>query len=215
MPVYLDDRKLVKRLLAGDERAFKQFFDENFSRLYRFALARLSEDSELPREIVHVALAKALKKLATYRGEAALFTWLCVICRNEITDWVRRESRHRRHLVLTEDYPEIQAAVDSLDEPADEPGSRYQRYEVGRLIQVALDRLPARYGNALEWKYIEGYSVEEIAQRMQLSQQAAQSLLARARLAFKDIYSTLTRPVLDQQALEGHALKQQAHTTTS
>ena len=35
MPIYLDDRKLAKRLLGGDERAFNRFFDDNFARLYR------------------------------------------------------------------------------------------------------------------------------------------------------------------------------------
>ena len=196
MPIYPDDRKLVKRLLAGDKRAFNHFFDDYFSRLYRFAAARLSEDPEITREIVHLALSKALKKLHTYRGEAALFTWLCVICRHEIADWARREARYQEHIVLTEDYPEIRAVVDSLDAPRDDPGSRYQRYEAGRLVQVALDRLPARYGNALEWKYIEGYSVDEIAGRMGVSMPAAQSVLARAREAFREIYSTLARPVI-------------------
>jgi RNA polymerase sigma-70 factor (ECF subfamily) len=199
VPVYLDDRKLVKRLLAGDERAFRQFFDENFRRLYRFALARMSHDEDATREIVQAALSKALNKAHTYRGESALFTWLCMICRNEIVDWMRRNARYREHIVLTEDYPEIQAAVDSFHAPeADGPGNRHQKYEASRLIQVALDKLPPRYGDALEWKYIEGYSVKEIAVKMELSPEAVQSLLARARRAFQEIYSTLARPVFNE-----------------
>jgi RNA polymerase sigma-70 factor (ECF subfamily) len=195
--IYLDDRKLVKRLLAGDEQAFSQFFDENFSRLYRFALARLSRDEDVAGEIVQAALSRALRKAHTYRGESALFTWLCVICRNEIVDWMRRNARYNKHIVLTEDYPEIQAAVDSFLAPeTDDPGRHYQKYEASRLIQVALDRLPPKYGDVLEWKYIEGYSVKEIALKMDLSPEAAQSLLARAKTAFKEIYSTLARPVI-------------------
>ena len=197
MAIYLDDRKLVKRLLAGDEQAFSQFFDENFSRLYRFALARLSRDEDVTGEVVQAALSRALRKAHTYRGESALFTWLCVICRNEIVDWMRRNAGYNKHIVLTEDYPEIQAAVDSFLAPeTDDPGRHYQKYEASRLIQVALDRLPPKYGDVLEWKYIEGYSVKEIALKMDLSPEAAQSLLARAKTAFKEIYSTLARPVI-------------------
>ena len=197
MAIYLDDRKLVKRLLAGDEQAFSQFFDENFSRLYRFALARLSRDEDVTGEIVQAALSRALRKAHTYRGESALFTWLCVICRNEIVDWMRRNAGYNKHIVLTEDYPEIQAAVDSFLAPeTDDPGRHYQKYEASRLIKVALDRLPPKYGDVLEWKYIEGYSVKEIALKMDLSPEAAQSLLARAKTAFKEIYSTLARPVI-------------------
>lgn len=196
MPIYLEDRKLVKRLLKGDERAFSQFFDENFSRLYRFALTRLSDDPESTREVVQTALSKALRKMHSYRGEAALFTWLCVICRNEMTDWMRRNARYREHIVLTEDYPDIRAVVESLDAPEGaDPESRYRKIEAARLIQVALDRLPPKYGDALEWKYIEGYSVKEIAGRMGLSHEAAQSLLARAKRSFKEIYATLSEPI--------------------
>jgi RNA polymerase sigma-70 factor (ECF subfamily) len=196
VPIYLEDKKLVKRLLKGDQRAFDQFFNDNFSRLYRFVLARMSDDPEATREIVQAALGKALRKIKGYRGESALYTWLCVICRNEMVDWARRNARYREHIVLTEDYPEIQAAVDSfLAPPATDPGQQYQKHEASRLVQVALDKLPPRYGDALEWKYIEGYSVKEIAGRMGVSQEAVQSLLARARKAFEEIYSTLARPV--------------------
>ena len=199
MLIYFEDKKLVKRLLAGDERAFSQFFDENFSRLYRFALTRLSKDPESTREVVQMALTKALRKIHTYRGESALFSWLCVICRNELVDWMRRNARYRETIVLTEDYPGIKEVVESQDGPIEsEPIKQYQRYEASRLIQVALDKLPPKYGDALEWKYIEGYSVKEIAARMNLSHEAAQSLLARAKRAFKDIYGTLTEPVLHQ-----------------
>ena len=199
MAIYLDDRKLVKRLLAGEEQAFSQFFDENFSRLYRFALARTTHDEDVAGEIVQAALSRALRKAHTYRGESTLFTWLCVICRNEMVDWMRRNARYREHIVLTEDSPEIQAAVDSFLAPeTDDPGRHYQKYEASRLIQVALDRLPPKYGDALEWKYIEGYSVREIAMKMDLSPEAAQSLLARAKTAFREIYGTLARPVFNE-----------------
>ena len=197
--IYLDDRKLVKRLLAGKEQAFRQFFDENFSRLYRFVLARTAHDEEASREIVQAALSKALRKIHGYRGESALFTWLCTIARNEAIDWARRNARYREHIVLTEDYPDVRAAVDSfVAPPMNDPGRQYQRYEMSRLIQVALDRLPPKYGDALEWKYIQGYSVKEIAAMMDLSPEAAQSLLARAKRAFQEIYSILARPVIEE-----------------
>ena len=199
MPTYLDDKRLVKRLLAGDEQAFNRFFDENFARLYRFVLARVSNDGEVAKEVAQASLSKALEKIGQYRGESALFTWLCTIARNELADWAQRHARYRKHIVLTEDYPEIQAAVDSfLAPPVDDPGRQYQKYEMSRLIQVALDRLPPRYGDALEWKYIQGYSVKEIAARMELSPDAAQSLLARAKRAFREIYATLARPVIEE-----------------
>jgi len=197
------ERRLVKRLLAHDQEAFHEFFETYFARLHRFARARLNDDLDATKEIVHVSLSKALRKLHTYRGEAALFTWLCTICRHELSDHFERLAKDRRHFVLTEDFPDIRAAVDSLEAPAsDEPEASYRRLEGARLIQVALDRLPTQYGNALEWKYIYGYSVQEIAKELGIGTQAAHSLLARAKRAFQDVYQTLSEPILTGVELE-------------
>jgi RNA polymerase sigma-70 factor (ECF subfamily) len=196
MPVYLDDKRLVKQLLAGDQRAFDRFFEENFARLYRFAIARLSDDPEGAREVVQITLTRAVRKLHTFRAESALFTWLCAICRNEVSDWLRRQGRYRDHIVLVEDFPEVQAAVDSFQAPLEDgPEQHYQRVEAMRLIQVALDRLPAKYGNVLEWKYVEGYSVKEISARLNIGTEATQSLLARAKRAFADVYSSMNKAI--------------------
>ncbi len=202
MPVYLDDKRLVKQMLANDEQAFDRFFRENFARLYRFAMSRLPNDPDATREVVQIAMTKAIRKLHTYRAESALFTWLCAITRNELSDWLARQGRYRQHIVLTEDHPEIQAAVDSFHAPAaDDPERDFQRTELVRLIQVALDRLPPKYGNVLEWKYIEGYSVAEIAGKLNLGNEATQSLIARAKRAFSDVYGSLSGPA--RSALTG------------
>jgi RNA polymerase sigma-70 factor, ECF subfamily len=189
----LEDRRLVKRLLAHDRQAFDAFFDGFFPRLYRFARTRLGDDPEATKEIVHVTLSKAIRKLGSYRGEAALFTWLCTICRHEIADHLERLVRDRRHIVLTEDLPDVRAAVEALTAPeSDEPEAGFRRVETARLIQVALDQLPTHYGNALEWKYIYGFSVAEIAAKLGVGLDAAQSLLARAKRAFEEVYVALT-----------------------
>lgn len=192
MAVYLEDRRLITRLLAGDERAFDRFFEENFARLFRFALIRLSDDPDAAREVAQITLSKAIRKLHTYKAEAALFTWLCAICRNETSDWLARQGRYREHIVLVEDFPDVQAAIDSFQSPEQmNPEAHYKRVELLRLIQVALDQLPPNYGDVLEWKYIEGHSVKEIAERINLGTEATQSLLARAKRAFADVYSSL------------------------
>ena len=192
MPIYLDDKRLAKRLLKGDQRAFNSFFEDNFARLYRFTLARMSDDPEGAREVVQSTLSRAVHKLHTDRAESAMLTWLCAICRNEISDWYRRQGRYRDHVVLFEDFPEVQAAVDSYRAPPeDSPDRAYQRTEALRRIQVALDRLPPKYGNVLEWKYVEGWSIKEIASRLDIGVEATQSLLARAKRAFADVYGSL------------------------
>ena len=174
-------------MLDGDERAFSEFFDEYFARLYRFALPRLNGDVDSAQEVAQATLCKAMRKLETFRGEAALFTWICQICRRQIADHLRDSRRHSDHVILIEDSPQVQAALDAIQAPAGEqPEARYEQGRVGGLVRAVLDRLPARYGDALEWKYVEGLSVEEIGARLGIGTTATQSLLARARVAFRE-----------------------------
>jgi DNA-directed RNA polymerase specialized sigma24 family protein len=60
------------------------------------------------------------------------------------------------------------------------------------MVHGALDQLPTRYGNALEWKYVEGASVREIAGRLQLGAKATESLLTRARAAFREVFNAIS-----------------------
>ena len=181
-----DDKQLIQRLLAGDQRAFDTFFNAYFARVYRFALPRLNDDAEAAQEVVLSALTKAMRKLPDFRGDSALFTWICQICRHEVVDHIRAR-RRTRHVVLIDDQPDLRQAIESIEAPEEyDLVKNYGRAETGRLVRVVLDRLPSAYGDALEWKYIEGESVEVIGERLGIGTTAAQSLLARARIAFRE-----------------------------
>jgi len=191
-----DDRKLARRMLRGDEAAFEEFFDRYFSGIYRFALTRLGGREDAAEEIAQATLCKAIAKLSTYRGEAALFTWLCTFCRHEISAHYRSHARAERQVDLIEDTPEVRAALESLPVSfGEEPERALDRKEIGRLVQVVLDQLPSRYGNALEWKYLDELPVKEIARRLQVSPKAAESMLTRAREAFRDGFTSVLQAV--------------------
>ncbi|HEX9208596.1 MAG TPA: RNA polymerase sigma factor [Steroidobacteraceae bacterium] len=182
-----DDRELVAAMLAGNERAFTVFFETYFPRVYRFALPRLNGNADVAKDVVQTTLIKAMRALGDWRGDATMFTWLCQICRRQIVDQVRSQRRHSAKVVLIDDSEEVRAALESIEAPAtDDPLRGADRAELRRLVHSVLDRLPQRYGEALEWKYVEGHSVEEIGARLGIGQTAAQSLLARARVAFRE-----------------------------
>lgn len=191
----LNDRKLVKRVLAADERAFDEFFDAYFPRLFRFARTRLNQDDDA-EEVAQAAICRAITKLATYRGEAALFTWLCTFCRHEISAYVRKNHLARKRVDLIEDSPEVRAALESVGVDREGPGEALERLDLARLARTVLDHLPVRQAQALEWKYLEDLPVREIAGRLNCSPKAAESLLTRARETFRDAFSTLTRDPL-------------------
>lgn len=191
-PEYSNDASLIAAMLNGDEAAFRAFFETYFPRVYRFALPRLGNDAEACKEVVQSTLIKAMRALAGFRGDAALFSWLCQICRRQIADYLRANKRHSQNVVLIDDTPGLREALEAIAAPAaDEPLQGYGTAETRRLVQSVLDRLPSRYGDVLEWKYIEGRSVEEIGDLLGVGQTAAQSLLARARTAFREALETV------------------------
>lgn len=183
------DRDLVRRMLVGEEHAFDEFFADYFPRLFRFAMLRL-RDEDAAEDVVQATLVVAVRRISTWRGEAALFTWLCTICRREIGAWAERTSR-RVIVPLADDDPDVRAALESIGASIEGPDAAVTRQEVGRLVQLALDYLPPRYSRALEWKYLEELSVQEIAARMQTTPKAVESLLTRAREAFRDGFAAM------------------------
>lgn len=188
------DYEQVKLLLDGDKRAFEAFFNAYFQRLFRFARMRLQNDDSLAEEAVQAAMGKALEKLESYRAEASLYSWLCTFCRYEVSAIIRREQRFNSLYCaeLTEDDPDIERALEQLSlSSAKDPMSRYELAETLRMVSVALDQLPTVYGDVLEWKYLHGYSVKEIAAKISRTPKATESTLTRARVAFRETFSVL------------------------
>lgn len=192
MTSHSEDLALAGRMLAGDERAFDTFADRYTRALYRFAQSRVAGDRELTREIAQTTLCKALAKLDTYRGDASLFTWLCACCRNEIL-------MHVRSRWSAPDEVELEDGVEPTpgyrpDRPRDgraDAEVALLRREAAERVHLALDLLPGHYARVLEWKYLESLPVREIATRLGLGPKAAESLLTRARQAFRAAYEDL------------------------
>ena len=182
-----DDADLVARMLGGEQRAFKEFFDTYADRLYRFALKRLGDDSATAEDAVQQTLCRAVERLDQFRGEAALFTWLCKICRNTIVDLCRGKATRRSDNVPFEDTDEIRMALESISAMnIVDPQQGAISGQVESLVRTVLDYLPGRYGDVLEWKYMQGMSVKEISERLETTPKATESMLSRARIAFRE-----------------------------
>jgi RNA polymerase sigma-70 factor (ECF subfamily) len=181
------DRALVKSILSGNEKALKTFVDEYFPRLYRYARHRLQNEADVD-DVVQLVLSQAARRLETYRGEATLLTWLVQICRHEISKQLHRSCRDSDMMIpfLSDDL--LRSVGESIETSSSaEPEAETRRTGLISLIQFALDQLPEHYAAALELKYIEGFNSREIAERLQTSDEATQSLLARARRAFREV----------------------------
>jgi RNA polymerase sigma-70 factor (ECF subfamily) len=194
MAMHPDDHALAVRIAAGDRQAFDRFFAQTFERLYRFVLLRTQRNVDAAQDICQQVMERAVKGIATYRGEASLFTWVCQIARREVADYWERHARDRRVQVSYDQDETLRHALESLatDDGAT-PDRQGEQGELRLLIQTVLDHLPPPYGDALEWKYVEGAEAEAIGERLRVSTTAAHSLLARARRAFRAEFAALAQ----------------------
>lgn len=180
------DRRLWSRMAAGDAEAFELFFAGHFQRLYRFALAQVGGDEDLAAELAQVSICVALERLGSYRGESLLRFWLQGICRFEISAYFRRKQRRPQGLELSEETLDAAGLADRSS-----PENLALQGEEAAQVHRVLDSLPSRYGEVLELKYGERLSMQEIAARCGDSVKAVESLLSRARRAFKETFAAL------------------------
>jgi RNA polymerase sigma-70 factor (ECF subfamily) len=95
-------------------------------------------------------------------------------------------------VVPIDDDESVRAELESLGaDPELTPERLEDRRRGHEVIQLILDHLPGDYGRVLEWKYMEGYSVDEIAERLATTPIAVQSMLARARGAFRKQHAAI------------------------
>ncbi len=192
MSAHTEDLSLARAVLRGDKARFERFLADYLPRLYRFVLPRIGRDEPAAEDICQAALERAVRHLGSYRGEAALFTWICTIARNELADYWACVGKERAVQVFFDQDESVRAALESIEaDPDGSPEVALQQRDLLHLVQTVLDHLPVQYGDALEWKYIDGLDVEEIARRLQVTLIAAQSLLARARDAFRREFAAL------------------------
>jgi RNA polymerase sigma-70 factor (ECF subfamily) len=173
------ERGLRDAVLAGDEQAWRTWYDESFAGLYAYVLWRCGGLRDRADEVVQETWLTAVRRLGTFDPGAGPFAgWLRGIAANLLRNHFRREGRRRRR---TRPLGEGMTACG----PA---GGGLEERDRAERVARALGALPGRYEAALRAKYLDGQSVAEIAARTGDSPKAVESLLTRARQAFRDAY---------------------------
>jgi len=175
---------------AGEQRAFDEFFAACASRLAAFAARRTGLGHSDLEDIVQNTLVKALRNLGSYRGEAALLTWVTEICRHELADMHRKTARRPVHESLDASDATADGALSPRIADHREPPGELAAAQRRAAVMSVLEALPRQYALALEAKYGDDLSVNDVAALLGVTPTAAQSLLARAREAFRQQWNS-------------------------
>ncbi len=196
---------MAQSLIKGDENAFNSFFDDYHPRLFRFIMSRVDQDYDLAHDLAQETLCKAIDKVASYRGEAALFTWMCQISRSLIHAYFiknRKQAKVIQPLAETEEMRNILENIAMNDQH--QPEQITMNQQLKQILEEVLDHLPKDYGNMLTWKYVDQLSVQTIAEQLSTTQIAVQSTLARARKSFQQVIKKMLQHDTLKDLLSGH-----------
>jgi RNA polymerase sigma-70 factor, ECF subfamily len=171
----LDEPGLARALRRGDEAALAAFCATYLDSVFGFIYYRVGGDRQVAEDIAQETFLAAFEALERYDGRANLSTWLCGIARHKVGDHYRRRQRLEQARLALERLPDLAA----------EPTDRLERDELRQRVLATLRSLPAHYQEVLTLKYLDRLSGRQLAHHLGLSEDAAESLVGRARGAFR------------------------------
>lgn len=185
----LGDLELARRCASRDNAALRHLMTANNQRLFRTAWSVLRDRSE-SEEALQAAYASAFASIGSFAGRSSLSTWLTRIVLNEATGRVRAERRRRANLE--------QGGVAVLDayretlmrgSAATAPDAAVAREQIRLLMEQAIARLPHDFRTVFVLREIEGLSIKETAELLEIAVATVKTRLFRARQRLQEMLS--------------------------
>ena len=179
MHLNLDDQLLIEKLKQGDQGAFSEIVETRKGMVYNTVLGLLQhpEDAE---DVTQEVFIKVFESVRQFKGESAFSTWLYRIAVTTALEFLRKKKRKKRFAFITSLFGEGDTPV---TDPPDfvHPGVLLDRRENARVLFKAIQKLPENQRIAFSLHKVEGLSYQEVADVMETTVSAVESLIHRAR----------------------------------
>jgi len=183
-----DEQALVRGLVAMDDSAWLEFAKRYHRPLAVFVASRFDCRQDTCEEIVQMTFVRCVKSIGTFDpSRGSLTGWLRAVAANEGHTLARQRERHREQSLsaLPQDIADV--VVGAYDK-SPLPDEIVARRDFQGAVRDTLEDLKPRHQEILTMKYLEGMKAGEIAARLDMTLDAAEALLARARAAFKHAF---------------------------
>jgi len=186
---YQNEQQLINKILAGDKSAVNEFYQKYSKKLLNFILLKVDNPCDA-EEVLQDTFISALDSLPLFSGKSLLFTWLCAIAKHEVADFYRKK---KIKIILFSHLP----ILEKLAGRALGPEQKLMETEVKKRIKIVFKELSEGYQQILRLKYVEGYSMAQIAKELGMTFKAVESKLFRARIAFQKEYVKENRQIFN------------------
>ena len=184
------DADLLALMRRGEPAAFAALMRQNNRRLYRLARSIVRDESEA-EDVVQETYVRALAHLDEFRGEASLTTWLARIAANEALGRLRRR-RPTVDLAQAENVVALPGVGATLN-----PENVAARREIRRVIEHAVDALPANFRIVFMLRAVEQMSIDETASLLGIPAETVKTRFHRANRQLRQALSEEFASILD------------------
>ncbi len=181
------EKKLIEQAKQGSNEAFEKLILQYEKSIYGVCL-KLLKDEQLAFDAAQEVCVKIWKQLKQFEGNAKLSTWIYRVATNQCLDMIRKNKKQETYaLYQTNKETGEEWELEENDVHYDPVQEHIQQLEMKDIVAVALEEVKEDYKKILILRDTDGYSYEEIAQRLTLSIGTVKSRLSRARQAVKTI----------------------------
>jgi RNA polymerase sigma-70 factor (ECF subfamily) len=194
-PLASSDSDLLEAARGGDYAAFEKLVRRFRDRVFRLARGMTSNDAEA-EEVVQDTFLNIFRRLAAFRGDSTVSSWIYRVAANAALMRLRRQ-RRKPHLSLEDTRPDFtDDGTRFIEEPGEwarQPDEQLLDRELGNRIETAIGELPEKYRLVLLLRDVEGLSNEEAANALGVTIPTVKSRLHRSRLFVRDELETYFR----------------------
>ncbi len=180
------EKLLINKLLLGDAKSLNSYYRSYKERLLRYINNKIANPQD-GEEILQDVFLGSLDALRNFTFKSSLYTYLCSIANHKVIDFYRKQKI--KNIVFSRLPGNISPLVSQLLTPEEELSSK----EVKEQIKEVMRRIKPVYSTLIRLKYVEGYSLKQIAKKLVISCKSAESMLFRARTSFVKQYILLYR----------------------
>ncbi len=177
-----EDQILIEQLNASSMEAFSALYDKYAGMVFKFTRSIL-KDAAICEDITQSCFALMWSRRASISPDGNLPAWLYVVARNAVFKEVRRQVTASKYL----DYLSNNDNADSQENDLTERDTAVIMSEA----EAAIDALPESRRKIYKMRFIEGLSVHEISERLDISPKTVETQIARAKNAIRQRISEL------------------------
>jgi RNA polymerase sigma-70 factor (ECF subfamily) len=198
------ERQLIEEILAGNPERFYELIAPVERRVYMTAYEILQSPAEA-EDVAQESILKAFRSLKTFRGDSKFSTWLFRITMNEARMRLRKHKEVSLDELISEDQQDEGYTPIQLADWREIPADAVIRQDLAKHLENAIASLPLMYREVLILRDIDGVSILQTAQVLELGISNVKARLLRARLMLRDYF--VSEKLMSANAVAGKRRK--------